>query len=570
MSRNLNINIGVLGHVDSGKTSLTRALSTHLSTCSMDKSPQSQERGITLDLGFSAFYVPAPAHLADSYDQVQFTLVDCPGHASLIRTIIGGAHIIDEMILVIDATKGIQTQTAECIVIGEILIDRLLIVINKMDLLKKPDEDLQKLVKGLRATFKKTKFGADVSIVCVSAHIPEKLVEVTAANVETASTHSPQCNVGDLVRHLTSTVRVPERGRPGQNFYFSVDHCFGIKGQGTVLTGTVLNGQVSVGDNIELPGLGLVKKVKSMQMFHQPVETAVSGDRVGICVTQLDPKAMERGLACAPGSVGNFAAAIARVDKIRFFKGIVANKSSFHVTVGHSTVMAEVHFFGLSSSVNDAPPADGRSVESAAAGAIPSSPSSTNQRLSAFDFNRDYHYRDELLPVSESNPIGSQFALLVFEGRVTAPLDSIVIGSRLDQDIHLNTCRLTFSGHLITGIDFETPDERERLRIFKYKTREGAIDRIVDSHSLVGKDLFAKGADITQFVGMKVFLSTGQRGFIESSFGKSGKFRVQLTEALDIAEKAGRGGEGNSGKIKILLRMKKFVFSKEKKSFEQD
>lgn len=89
----ININIGLLGHVDSGKTTLARALSTIASTAAFDKNPQSQERGITLDLGFSAVVVEAPLRwksLSPDIDKVQFTFVDCPGHASLIRTIIGG------------------------------------------------------------------------------------------------------------------------------------------------------------------------------------------------------------------------------------------------------------------------------------------------------------------------------------------------------------------------------------------------------------------------------------------------------------------------------------------------
>ena len=89
----INFNVGVLGHIDCGKTSLARALSSVASTASFDKNPQSQERGITIDLGFSSFSVPAPARLQEEAPQlrtVQFTLVDCPGHASLIRTIIGG------------------------------------------------------------------------------------------------------------------------------------------------------------------------------------------------------------------------------------------------------------------------------------------------------------------------------------------------------------------------------------------------------------------------------------------------------------------------------------------------
>eukprot|EP00658_Telonema_sp_P-2_P005900 TRINITY_DN12224_c0_g1_i3.p2 TRINITY_DN12224_c0_g1~~TRINITY_DN12224_c0_g1_i3.p2 ORF type:complete len:186 (+),score=49.65 TRINITY_DN12224_c0_g1_i3:119-676(+) len=93
----LNINVGVLGHVDSGKTSLVRSLSTIVSTAGLDKHKQSQDRGITLDLGFSSFVMDAPEQIVDAFpgcDKVQYTLVDCPGHASLIKTVIGGAQIL--------------------------------------------------------------------------------------------------------------------------------------------------------------------------------------------------------------------------------------------------------------------------------------------------------------------------------------------------------------------------------------------------------------------------------------------------------------------------------------------
>jgi selenocysteine-specific elongation factor len=89
-----NFNVGVLGHVDSGKTSLVKALSTVASTAAFDKNPQSKERGITLDLGFSSFTVDLPEQLKDGkHEKLQYTLVDCPGHASLIRTIIGGDYL---------------------------------------------------------------------------------------------------------------------------------------------------------------------------------------------------------------------------------------------------------------------------------------------------------------------------------------------------------------------------------------------------------------------------------------------------------------------------------------------
>lgn len=131
-----NLNIGILGHIDSGKTTLAKALSDIASTAAFDKNPQSQSRGITLDLGFSSYTIQIPENLKDKcpYEKLQYTLVDCPGHASLLKTIIGGAQIIDMMLLVIDATKGIQTQTAECLVICEITCRQLMIIMNKIDL----------------------------------------------------------------------------------------------------------------------------------------------------------------------------------------------------------------------------------------------------------------------------------------------------------------------------------------------------------------------------------------------------------------------------------------------------
>jgi len=147
MTKVLNINIGCLGHIDSGKTSLAKALSTTASTSCFDKCPQSRERGITIDLGFSSVCFELPKHLLDQINQnnhlnedlkdwlLQLTFVDCPGHSSLIKTIIGGAQIIDLMVLVVDITKGIQTQTAECLVIGEITANKMVVVLNKIDLI---------------------------------------------------------------------------------------------------------------------------------------------------------------------------------------------------------------------------------------------------------------------------------------------------------------------------------------------------------------------------------------------------------------------------------------------------
>lgn len=121
------VNIGLIGHVDCGKTSLCKALSTTKSTAAFDSNPQSQERGITIDLGFSAF----------SLENKYFvTLVDCPGHATLIRTVLGGIRIMDLMILVVDVTKGMQAQTWECLILANIVpSSKLVVVLNKVDLI---------------------------------------------------------------------------------------------------------------------------------------------------------------------------------------------------------------------------------------------------------------------------------------------------------------------------------------------------------------------------------------------------------------------------------------------------
>ncbi len=181
-----NINIGILGHIDSGKTSLAKALSTVASTASFDKNPQSQERGITLDLGFSALYIKTPSFLKEKFPKnerliqseiLQITLVDCPGHASLIRTVIAGASIIDIIVLVIDIVKGIQVQTTECLILGEILVDNIVVAFNKIDTIpqEKRSTDIDMRINKLKSAFGNTKFGKDVCVCPVSAS-PSKYI----------------------------------------------------------------------------------------------------------------------------------------------------------------------------------------------------------------------------------------------------------------------------------------------------------------------------------------------------------------------------------------------------------
>ncbi|XP_022600526.1 selenocysteine-specific elongation factor [Seriola dumerili] len=571
-TKTLNFNIGVLGHVDSGKTSLARALSSTASTAAFDKNPQSRERGITLDLGFSSFTVDLPEHLRGGqlqYDNLQFTLVDCPGHASLIRTIIGGAQIIDLMMLVVDVVKGVQTQTAECLLIGELTCPRMVVVLNKIDLLppNKRQSAIEKMTKRLHKTLESTRF-KECPVIAVAAK---------PGGPEAPNTEEPQ-GVPELIELLKKQTYLPQRD-PGGDLLMAVDHCFSIRGQGTVMTGTILQGSLAINDTVEIPALKVTKKIKSVQMFRKPVSGAMQGDRVGVCVTQFDPKLLERGVVCTPGSLRTLYAAVISVRKIGYFKGSLATRAKFHITVGHETVMARVTFFGLPPAGSSEPPSDTRP-----------SPSLPCSLETPFTFDREYFYQDEYVTgqgETSPGPEPEQWALLEFERPVTCPSLCLVIGSKLDTDIHANACRLAFQGRLLQGFEDKSFAETAlpRLRIYKTKHKEGQVERVSDDYTVIGRNLFKKETNLQLFVGLKVTLSTGDSGIIEGGFGQSGKFKIRIQEGLcpetkqllsSTSKKKGKGGgkggpaneeepKADSQPVSIDLHFKRYVFDPHKK-----
>ena len=465
-----------------------------------------QERGITLDLGFSCFTLPAPPAVSSVASEVQVTLVDCPGHASLIRTIIAGAQIIDAMMLVVDVTKGIQTQTAECLVVGEILCDHLILVLNKIDLIPKDKVKavIDKMTKRLLATLQSTKFSTP-KVIAVAAR-PGGSTDMMAEPT------SEPLGVDELLNAIKDTIYLPKRETSGP-FVFSVDHCFGIKGQGTVMTGTVLQGTISINDNVEIPSLGITKKVKSMQMFRKPVEKACQGDRLGVCVTQFDPKLLERGLACTPGLIKSAFGLLVSVTKIPYYKLEVETKSKFHISVGNETIMAKATFFGTESDED------------------------------SFDINREYPYQSHLIDLMKKDAIESnykpcrQFAVLQFDRCIPVIPGSLIIGSKLDMDVHTSMCRLAFKGSVLDI--FSSKDYPDTIlssyKVFKNKTKEGLVERKKDDSEVIIKNLLKKGTNIQLFVGLKVKLSTGEVGEIEGHFGTSGKLVVRVTGGLKAA-----------------------------------
>ena len=619
--RILNINVGVLGHVDSGKTSLVKTLSTLLSTASLDKNPQSRERGITLDLGFSAFLIHElpPQVPRTKYDCLQVTLVDCPGHSSLIRTIIGGAQIIDMVLLVIDATKGIQTQTAECLVISEITTDNLIVVLNKIDLFPPAEREqrIQQVQTRIRKALQSTKF-QDVPMVAISAAVGgEKVAALTS------STPLQSNSIEGLIQLLKSQIKLPHRAYQNANFYFAIDHCFPIKGKGTVITGTVLSGCAKVNDTVQFPEHGIDRKIKSIQMFKRQVPEAMQGDRCGICLASLDSNLIERGVAATPGTVSFIESAICIVKKVRFFKGKLVTDSKFHISVGHRTVMATVKFFGAkelaerlaregsSSGIqngeecNDRVQQDSVGIVVAARSACQStfvgSSSLSGESISGlprlpFDFDQDFLHQDQMIEdlssndciddetygeeveglmnhkhLTPSSPSPKEaplhWAVVNFQTPVYCPLNSLVIGSRLDTDVQANTCRLAFSGRIIQKFDPKL--DMARFKIYTWKEKRGIIHRLGDPHlrnvdnqvvryEVYGCDLFKKETNMNQFVGLKVETETGDLGIIRSSFGTEGKFKVHFPAGTEAKEGSG-----------LILRFKRYS-NDPKKGMHQD
>ena len=595
----LNINVGVLGHVDSGKTSLVKALSTLLSTAALDKSKQSRQRGMTLDLGFSCFFLDIPAHLQAQFPdkkKLQITLVDCPGHASLIRTIIGGAQIIDMVLLVVDAVKGWQVQTTECLVLAELTSPHLLVALNKADLFDEAQREaqLEAAKRLVQRRLRATRF-ANAPIVGVAACVGgEKVAAATKGDDEPVPSSSQQHHITSdtfqmehLVKVLKEKLPIPRRTATTGPFYFAIDHCFPIRGRGTVLTGTVLSGATSVNDTIEFPALALDRKVKSIQMFKRQVQTIQQGDRAGICVSNLDSKLLERGIAAAPGAVHLWKGALAVIRKVPYYTaGAIKGGAKFHISVGHATVMATVTFWGareLASlrelgSAGDAEASSSAQKRDEQASELTSSSLGGDADMAglpkmAFDFGQDFLHQDDLLESLESDRKNGKnepllhWALLDFQTPVYCPVHSLVIGSRLDTTVDnatgsASSCRLAFSGRLIERVD--PASAAERIRLYTPKERRGVISKLGDPHrrsddekvvryEVFGSDLFKKETNMKTFIGMKLETEQGDVGEIKSSYGTSGKFRVFFPGGT-----AAREGDP------LILRFKRFAHDPDK------
>ena len=294
-----HVNIGTIGHVDHGKTTLTAAITKYLAMkgqaqfedyASIDKAPEEKERGITINT----------AHVEYETDARHYAHVDCPGHADYIKNMITGAAQMDGAILVIAATDGPMAQTKEHILLArQVGVPAIVVFLNKCD--QVDDEELLELVEmEVRETLDKYEFpGDDTPIIKGSA--------LNALTCESGNPDDPDfACIKELMDAVDSYIPTPARN-DDLPFLMPVEDVFTISGRGTVATGRVERGVLKAGETVDIVGLTDEKKstvVTSMEMFRKTLDYIEAGDNAGCLLRGIAKTDIERGqVLCKPGSI---------------------------------------------------------------------------------------------------------------------------------------------------------------------------------------------------------------------------------------------------------------------------
>jgi elongation factor Tu len=293
-----HVNVGTIGHVDHGKTTLTAAITGVLSARNdkvkamafdqIDNAPEERERGVTI----------AITHVEYETDTRHYAHVDCPGHADYIKNMITGAAQMDGAILVVAAPDGPMLQTREHILLArQVNVPKMVVALNKVDMMDDP-ELLELVEMEIRELLDSYGFpGDDVPIIQVSA-------------LEALENYDDPDNkwnqaIMDLTEAVDTYIDIPDRP-VDQPFLMPVEDVFGIKGRGTVVTGRIERGKVVMGDTIEIVGFGETSTttVTGVEMFHKTLEEGLPGDAVGCLLRGVDREEISRGaVLCAPGTL---------------------------------------------------------------------------------------------------------------------------------------------------------------------------------------------------------------------------------------------------------------------------
>ena len=294
-----HVNVGTIGHVDHGKTTLTAAITKVLETAgtgtsfrafeTIDNAPEEKARGLTI----------AIAHIEYETPNRHYAHVDCPGHADYIKNMITGAAQMDGAILVVSAPDGPMPQTREHILLArQVEVPRIVVALNKADAMDDP-ELLELVDLEVRDLLNAYSFPGDET----------PIVRVSALKALECGCGKRECEwcgkIWELMQAVDDYVPVPPRitDRP---FLMPIEDVFGIKGRGTVVTGRVERGSLKVGEDVEIVGFGDVKKTVAtgLEMFHKMLDTTEPGDAVGILLRGVEREDVERGQVLArPGTI---------------------------------------------------------------------------------------------------------------------------------------------------------------------------------------------------------------------------------------------------------------------------
>jgi elongation factor Tu len=288
-------NIGTIGHVDHGKTTLTAAITKALAETGgatftaydqIDKAPEERARGITI----------STAHVEYETEKRHYAHVDCPGHADYVKNMITGAAQMDGAILVVSAADGPMPQTREHILLArQVGVPALVVYLNKIDMVDDP-ELIELVEMELRELLSSYQYpGDDIPIVKGSA-----LMALEGKNPEIGKD-----SVMELMKAVDDYIPQPERAKD-QPFLMPIEDVFSISGRGTVVTGRIERGVVKVGEEVEIVGIRDTQKstVTGVEMFRKLLDSGEAGDNVGCLLRGIDKEAVERGqVLCKPGSV---------------------------------------------------------------------------------------------------------------------------------------------------------------------------------------------------------------------------------------------------------------------------
>ena len=289
-----HVNIGTIGHIDHGKTTLTAAITKVLSQKgfakyesyeNIDKAPEERERGITINT----------AHVEYETEKRHYAHVDCPGHADYIKNMITGAAQMDGAILVVAANDGPMPQTREHILLArQVGVPAIVVFLNKVDLVDDP-ELLELVEMEVRELLSKYEFpGDDIPIVAGSAYLALQ------------GDKEQEANILKLLDAVDAYIPTPERDKD-KPFLMPVEDVFTITGRGTVATGRVERGELKLNDPVEIVGLRDEPRktvATGIEMFRKLLDSAVAGDNVGVLLRGVDRKEIERGQVLAkPGTI---------------------------------------------------------------------------------------------------------------------------------------------------------------------------------------------------------------------------------------------------------------------------